>query len=133
MNCLCDTLVIDIGAGTVDICPMFGTFPAEEDQVTLPIGGDLIDEAFQRRRKEQYPEAQVSINMAREIKEKHGFVHEVDEKAVVTLPVQGRPTPFDVSKPLKEACRTIVSPIITGLQNLFARFDPEFQQRLLKN
>ncbi len=133
MNCLSDTLVIDIGAGTVDICPMFGTFPAEEDQVTLPIGGDLIDEAFHHRLEEQYPEAQVSLNMAREIKERYGFVHDVDEKAVVTLPVKGRPTPFDVSKPLKEACRTIVSPIITGLETLIARFDPEFQQRLLRN
>jgi rod shape-determining protein MreB len=133
MNFLSDTLVVDIGAGTVDICPMFGMFPSEDNQITLPLGGDVIDEDFHLRLQKEFPQVQVSLNMAREIKEKFGFVHDVDEKAQVMLPVQGKPTAFDVSKPLKEACRTIVSPIIKGIQGLIARFDPEFQQRLLKN
>jgi rod shape-determining protein MreB len=133
MNRLSDTLVVDIGAGTIDICPIFGTFPAEEDQVTIPIGGDVIDEHFYNRVRALYPEAQLTPNMAREIKEKHGFVHEVNETAQVMLPVQGKPKPFDVTVPLKEACRTIVPPILQGLRELVARLDPEFQQRMLNN
>ena len=41
--------------------------------------------------------------MVREIKEKYGFVHEVNEKVVVSLPVDGMPTKMDVTIPLKEA------------------------------
>lgn len=133
MNRLTDTLVIDIGAGTIDLCPIHGTFPKDEDQVTLPLGGDFIDEQFLAHLRKAYPEAQISLNMAREIKEKYGFVHDVNDKAVVTLPVLGKPRPFDVTEPLKAACRTIVEPIFQGLRELIARIDPEFQSRLLNN
>src|SRR5262249_17334963 len=71
--------------------------------------------------------------MAREIKEKFGFVHDVNEKAVVTLPVEGRPQSFDVTEPLKAACRSLVPLILNGLREVVARFDPEFQQRMLQN
>jgi len=133
MSLLCGSLVIDTGAGTIDLCPLCGTFPGEEEQVTLPLGGDFIDEHFLRLVRKLYPEAQLSVNMAREIKEKYGFVHEVNERVVVTLPVGGRLKPFDLTAPLKEACRTIVVPLIGGLRELIARFDPEFQGRLLRN
>ena len=133
MNRLTDTLVIDIGAGTIDICPLYGTYPKEEDQITLPIGGDAVNEDFLARLKELYPEAQLSLNMAREIKEKHGFVHDVNETAIVTLPVGGKPTKFDVTDPLKESCKSIVGPIVEGLQQVIAKFDPEFQQPMLNN
>jgi rod shape-determining protein MreB len=133
MNRLSDTLVIDIGAGTIDLCPIYGTFPSEEEQVTLPMGGDFIDEHFLKLVRKAYPDAQLTLNMAREIKEKHGFVHDVNEKAQVVLPVAGKPRQFDVTGPLKEACRMIVPPILQGLRELIARFDPEFQQRMLQN
>lgn len=133
MNRLSDTLVVDIGAGTIDLCPIYGTFPTEQDQVTLPMGGDAIDECFHQELRKTYPDAQVSLNMAREIKEKYGFVHDVNEKAVVSLPVKGKPHMFDVTAPLKTACRVVVGPIIQGLSELIARFDPEFQQRMLQN
>jgi rod shape-determining protein MreB len=133
MNRLSDTLVIDIGAGTTDLCPINGTFPRELDQVTVPIGGDVIDEHFVNQLKKAHPEVQLSLNMAREIKEKYGFVHDVNEKALVSLPVDGKPRQFDVTEPLKAACNVIVPPIIQGLRELIAHFDPEFQQRMLNN
>ncbi len=133
MGRLTDTLVVDVGAGTIDICPIYGTYPDEKDQVTLPVGGDAVDEEFHKRVRKLYPEAQLSLNMAREIKEKHGFVHDVNESALVTLPVDGKPKKFDVTEPLKEACKSIVPPIMAGLREVIAKFDPEFQRPMLDN
>ena len=133
MGRLTETLVVDIGAGTTDICPVFGSYPTEDDQLTIPLGGDAVDEAFLKGLNKQHPEVQVSLNMARQIKEKYGFVHDVNESAVVSLPVKGRPTEVDVAEPLREACRTIVGPIVDGIQEAIRRFDPEFQRPLLSN
>ncbi len=133
MNALTDALVIDIGAGTIDICPLYSTYPTDEDQVTVPLGGDFVDEAFMRLMGEQFPEAELSPNIAREIKEKYGFVHDIDEKAIAKLDVKARPTEFDVSGPLKEACLTLVEPIIEGLREVISRFDPEFRRAMLSN
>jgi rod shape-determining protein MreB and related proteins len=51
----------------------------------------------------------------------------------VSLPVKGKPKQFDVTVPLREACKTIVGPVVQGLRELVARVDPELQQRMLTN
>jgi rod shape-determining protein MreB len=133
MDWLTDTLVIDIGAGTIDLCPIFGTFPSEDNQVTVPLGGDFIDQHFHQAMRAKHPEIKLSLNMAREIKENYGFVHGDSERAVVTLPVAGTPKQVDVTEPLAEACRIIVPPVVEAINELVGRFDTEFQQRLLNN
>lgn len=133
MNRLSDALVIDIGAGTIDICPIYGVYPSEEEQITLPIGGDAVDEEFEKRLMKKHPGVQVSRNMARDIKERYGFVNENNDAGVVSLPVNGKPVPVDVTEPLKAACMTIVGPIVEAVRGLIAKFDPEFQQRLRNN
>jgi len=133
MDWLTDTLVIDIGAGTIDLCPIFGTFPSEENQVTLPLGGDFIDQHFHETMRTEHPEIKLSVNMAREIKENYGFVHGDSERAIVTLPVAGTPKQYDVTEPLSKACQIIVPPIVDAINELVSRFDTEFQQRLLNN
>lgn len=133
MNRLTDALVIDIGAGTIDICPIYGVYPADDEQVTVSLGGDAVDEEFEKRLKARHPRVQASRNMLREIKEKYGFVSDTNEQAVVSLPVDGKPTPCDVTEPLKAACLSLVTPIVEAVRKLIAKFDPEFQQRLRHN
>lgn len=133
MNRLTDALVVDIGAGTIDLCPMYGVYPQESEQITLPFGGDFVDEEFEKAVRAKYPEAQVTRNMLREIKEKYGFVHDVNEECIVPLPVDGKPRPFDLTVPLKSACSAIAGPIVDAVQEMVRRFDPEFQVRMRQN
>jgi rod shape-determining protein MreB len=130
LEMLNDVLVIDIGAGTVDLCRMHGTMPEESDQLTLTTAGDHVDTELSRLVSEKHPEAQFSIRMIRDIKERHSSVAEQMEPAVVKLPVQGKPTEFDLTEEIRTACRSIVPPIVEGLGTLIATFDPEFQERL---
>src|SRR5499433_2005091 len=44
LEALLNTMIIDIGAGTTDLCVMQGRYPTEDAQRTLPNAGDSIDE-----------------------------------------------------------------------------------------
>ena len=130
LDMLDDVLVIDIGAGTTDLCRMHGTMPEESDQITIYHAGDWVDHKFAELLVESHPEAQFTIQMVKEIKERFSSVAEKVEEATALLPVNGKPTEFDVTQQLREACQGIVPPIVEGLKKLVATFDPEFQDRL---
>ncbi len=125
-----DVLVIDIGAGTTDLCRMHGTMPEDADQITLETAGDHVDAELMRLLRERHPQAQFSVAMITQIKERHSNISDDAPKVVVDLPVAGKPTPFDITAELRAACRSIVPPIVEGLAQLIGSFDPEFQQRL---
>jgi rod shape-determining protein MreB len=134
MNQLEDALVVDIGAGTTDLCRMHGAIPSEEDQITLSTAGDHIDGVAFDLIKKKHPDAQFTINMVREAKERLSFVNDVNDKAVVTWPnAEGKPTKYDITGELKEACRSVVPGIVQGLRKLVSSFDAEFQKRMLQN
>lgn len=125
-----DVLVIDIGAGTTDLCRMHGTMPEEADQVMFDVAGDAVDEELARRIQATCPGAQFTIQMVKEIKERHSFVGEPTERCLVDLPVDGKPTQFDLTDQIRGACSILIDPIVKGLHQLIATFDPEFQNRL---
>ena len=130
LDMLEDVLVIDIGAGTVDLCRMHGTMPEEADQVTMTTAGDFVDKELSDEIAKAYPDAQFTIQMVKEIKERHATVDETTERIEVQLPVKGKPTDFDITEQMRTACQRIVPPIVDGLGQLIATFDPEFQERL---
>ena len=133
MDRLMDVLVIDIGAGTIDLCRMHGTMPEESDQITLYTGGDWLDQEIYKEFKAACPGADFNLNMVKAIKEKYSFVGDVLDPVKVELPVRGKPTSFDVTEPLRAACKRIIPPIVEALHELVASFDPEFQERLRRN
>ncbi len=133
MDILKDALVIDIGAGTTDLCRMHGTLPAPEDQTTNRCAGDSVDEQLKKLLKESCPGAQLTIHRVTEIKEKFSYVGEQTDPVWVDLPVNGKPTPFEVSRQVREACRSIIPPMLEDMQKLIGSFDPDFQSILKRN
>jgi rod shape-determining protein MreB len=125
-----DVLVVDIGAGTTDLCRMHGTMPEEADQITVEIAGDAIDAELARLMREECKGAQFTIQMIKDIKERYGYLGDPPERAIVDLPVDGKPTTFDVTDAVKRACSILVPPIVDGIRKLVSSFDPEFQHKL---
>ncbi|MEX0803176.1 MAG: rod shape-determining protein [Candidatus Binatia bacterium] len=133
LEALLHALIIDIGAGTADFCVMQGRYPTEEDQRTLPNAGDSIDEQLLKLMREHHPEAQTSIHMIREWKEKWSFVGEPKKPVVVTVPVKGKATDFDITKEMGAACASILPPVCETMLDLLARVEPEYQENVRNN
>jgi rod shape-determining protein MreB len=126
-------MVIDIGAGTTDLCRMHGTIPGEEDEITNDIAGDAIDQRLFDLIKAKFPAAQLTVNMCKQFKEQYGYVSDTKDKIIVTLPVDGKPTPHDITDLMKEACEILVPPCVNGIKKLVSSFNPEFQEQLRNN
>jgi rod shape-determining protein MreB len=133
LNILHNSIVVDIGAGTVDLCRMSGSLPQAEDQITTHKAGNTIDEALFEQITQKYPEANLTVNMIKKFKEDNATITSQSEKLEITLPINGKPTKLDVTEEIKKACRTIVPDIVEGIQSLVSDFDPEFQEELKNN
>ncbi len=133
LDALLHTMIIDIGAGTTDFCVMKGRYPTEEDQRTLTIAGDSIDTQLLKLIEERYPQANVTVYMVREWKEKYSFVGDAPKPVIVTAPIKGVPTDLDITNEMKAACETILPPIVETMLDLLARVEPEFQERVRNN
>ncbi|MEO0478782.1 MAG: MamK family actin-like protein [Planctomycetota bacterium] len=130
LDMLEDALVVDIGAGTTDLCRMHGTMPDESDQITIAIAGDSVDQKLAELLERDCPGAQYTIQMVKDLKERWAYVGEPAERIMVTLPVDGKPTEFDITAQVKEACMVLVDPIVDAIRRLIGSFDPEFQHKL---
>ena len=133
MDMFDEALIVDIGAGTVDLCRIHGTLPESDDQMSLNTAGNYLDELITNKLLETYPGVQVTKNIIKQMKERHGYVGEFAPKATFTLTVEGKPSEFNIGDVLTDATREFVEPICGAVQKLVATFDPEFQVRLRNN
>jgi rod shape-determining protein MreB and related proteins len=134
LDALLHSLVIDIGAGTTDFCVMRGRYPTDEDQRTLTVAGDSVDAQLMQLVRERYPDADFTVFMVREWKEKFGFVGDSPkDPIVVTVPVKGVPTDVDITDEMRIACESLVPPIVETTFALLAEVEPEFQERVRRS
>lgn len=133
LGLLNNSLVIDIGAGTVDFCIMHGAMPNEEDQRTILTAGDYVDEQLFSYLSEKYPGSKFTINMVRQFKESFSFVGSAPGAVQVELPVEGKLVTHDITTEMKRACESIMPAIIDTTASMIAKFDPEFQVKIKNN
>jgi rod shape-determining protein MreB len=128
-----NAIVIDMGAGTIDFCIMHGSMPTEDDQRTIVMAGDYIDQQLYSLIKEKYPQSNFNVNMVRLYKEKYAFVGEPKKKVEVEFPVAGRTMIHDITEEMRKACESILPAITENTMELIARFDPEYQGIVRQN
>ena len=133
LDALLHSMVIDIGAGTADFCVMRGRIPGDEDQRTLTVAGDWLDEQLITQIRQAHPEASFTIHMVRQWKEKQSFVGDSTEPVKVTAPVDGKPTELDITEPMRRACEALLPPVIETMVDLLSRVDPDYQEQVRNN
>ena len=132
LEALLHSMIIDIGAGTADLCIMQGRYPAEEDQRTLPDAGDAIDERLAESLRERHPEAQFSIDMIRSGRSA-GVRRRAEAPRPGQCPGEGQTDELDITDEMRAACESIVPPICETMMDLLARVEPEYQHKVRNN
>ena len=85
------TLVIDIGAGTTDLCRVYGTIPGPGDQMHTGFAGDYVDAQIIKEVQSKYNGAQITKDMARRWKEQYSFVStSTDWRMEIWVPTKTR-------------------------------------------
>ena len=129
------TLVSDIGAGTTDLCRVYGTIPGPADQMHTGYAGDYVDNQIIVEVQKKYNGAQITKDMARRWKEKYSFVSTStpDEPVMVDFSIEGKAMTLDITDCIQNACESIVDPIVENVKALVAESNPEFHDEFRRN
>tara|TARA_B100001123_G_scaffold257701_1_gene287318 strand:- start:1059 stop:2168 length:1110 start_codon:yes stop_codon:yes gene_type:complete len=128
-----NAVVVDIGAGTLDLCRMHGTIPSDEDQRTLYEAGNYVDERFHSLLQEKVQDSPISRHLARSLKERYAFVSPITEGISVEFQVEGKPVLYNIAEELKESCEGILPNMQAAIRELITTFEPEFQDEMRNN
>ena len=108
------TLIINVGAGTVDMAFVDNNIPGRLDQITLPIGLGKVDKTFVELIKARHG-LTMTINEARRVREEAGSARGDIRRIPIATQTGGEVCASDC---LAEACRGLVSSIKSALAEL---------------
>ncbi|MBF0296067.1 MAG: rod shape-determining protein [Magnetococcales bacterium] len=132
-NRLNNAIIIDVGAGTIDVCAMRGTVPGPDNQTSILKGGTYIDRLLESAIRDAYSGVHIDRYLAQAIKERFAFVGEPERNAVVGMRVNGKPVEVDITDAVRVTCETIVSDIVEQIKQMVLLFDPVSQTEALLN
>ena len=130
---LVNCLVIDIGAGTVDICTLKGAMPGEKSQITVNRAGNFVDEKLEALIAETYPGVQTNRYIVCKLKEEHGYVGQPEGQIIADLRADGKPVSYDITEAVGTACEMLLPGITEGVERLIQTVSPEDQESMLQN
>jgi rod shape-determining protein MreB len=128
-----NSLFVDIGGGTSDLCLIQGYFPTREDQISLPFAGDAIDKIIEEELQRVYPNNGLSRAAIRQIKEEHSYVGPIRKPIDVKVLIGGKTHTLDLGETIGRACNRLVEKIYPALTTLIARASSESVAQLLQN
>jgi rod shape-determining protein MreB len=128
-----NSLFIDIGGGTSDLCLVQGYFPTSEDQISIPFAGDAIDELLQEDLNRQYPNNGLSKHKIREIKENYSYVGPIRKPIDVRVIMGGKAHNLELGEALGKSANQLIDKIYPALTTLISRASSDSVVTLLQN
>ena len=128
-----NSLFVDIGGGTTDVCLVQGYYPTAEDQISLAFAGDKVDALFYDAVRKTYPDCELSPIKVRELKEQHSFVGKAEAPVIVSVMVNGKVRKLDITEQLGNACTELLNVIFGTVKELIARTSSDSVGELLQN
>jgi rod shape-determining protein MreB len=128
-----NSLFIDIGGGTSDLCLIQGYFPTADDQISLPFAGDAIDKLIEDDLQRTYPNNGLSRATIRQIKEEHSYVGPIRKPIDVKVLIGGKSHSLELGETIGRACNRLLEKIYPALTTLIARASSDSVATLLQN
>ncbi|HVU16661.1 MAG TPA: rod shape-determining protein [Candidatus Didemnitutus sp.] len=128
-----NSLFIDIGGGTSDLCLIQGFFPTPEDQVSIAFAGDAIDKLIEEDLERVYPNNGISRSTVRQIKEEHSYVGTIRKPIDVKVLIGGKAHTLELGEVIGRACNRLIEKIYPALTSLIARAPSDSVEQLLQN
>jgi len=128
-----NSLFIDIGAGTSDLCLVQGYFPTREDQISIPFAGDAIDSILHDGLDRTYPNNGLSRLSVREIKEAHAYVGPSRKPLDIKVVIGGKGRTLELGDAIGNACNILIDKIYPALTALIAASSSDSVVTLLQN
>jgi len=130
---VCNSLFIDIGAGSTDVCLIQGYYPEAEDQISLPFAGDAVDALIQKAILARYPDCQISLAKCRDIKEQRSFVQGREKEILANVMIGGKIRKLEVADAVGAACDALLQKVFEAARSLIVKADPDSVPDLLQN
>ena len=128
-----NSLFIDIGGGTTDLCLVQGYFPTADDQISIPFAGDSVEKLIQDDLARSYPNNGLSRLKIREIKETHSYVGPIRKPLDVKVIIGGKARDLELGEVIGNACNALIDKLYPSLTTLIARASSDSVLTLLQN
>ncbi len=128
-----NSLFIDIGGGTSDLCLVQGYFPTRDDQISIPFAGDAIDKLIFDGLNRTYPNNGLSLITIRDIKEAHAYVGPSRKPLEVKVVIGGKSRTLELGDAIGNACNALIDKIYPALTTLIASASSDSVVTLLQN
>lgn len=128
-----NSMFVDIGGGSTDLCVIQGYYPGADDQISIPFAGDAIDALITENLKQAYPDNGLSLDRIRDLKEKHAYVGDAVREVIVEVNVGGKKRKLEIGAQIALACNQLLDNIFASVKKLIARADPDSIPQLLQN
>lgn len=128
-----NSMFIDIGAGTTDVCLVQGYYPTSADQISLSFAGDKVDQLLDEGIRRTYPDCELTKHKIREIKEKFSFVGQTAQPCIASVMISGKARKLDVTEQVCAACTALLQQIFIAVKDLIPRASSDTVEELLQN
>ncbi len=128
-----NSLFVDIGAGTTDVCLVQGYYPGPNEQVSSAFAGDEVDRLLQEAVRRQHPDADLSVPRIRQLKEEASFLGQSEAPITATVVLGGKARKLDCTEAVAQACQRLLREIFELVKVAIARSSTDTVEELLGN
>jgi len=128
-----NSLFVDIGGGTTDVCLVQGYYPTAQDQVSVAFAGDKVDELLRDEILKTYPDCEISAISLRNLKEQHSFIGKASAPVIATVMLGGKVRKLDVTEQINSACSELLKRTLEAVKSLIVRAPGDSVAELLQN